>query len=99
MERIALPLIAKAILTAPGWARAGITAPSSTVREDAAQALAQSIACLLDGEGSSSEPSGTGAGTCHVGIFTARLCLQICWTLRPSTRGTRAGTDGPALAL
>jgi len=36
MERIAPPLIAKAILTAPGWARLGISDPSSTLREDAA---------------------------------------------------------------
>lgn len=44
MERIALPLIADAILAAPGWARVGITSPKSSMREDAAMELAKCIA-------------------------------------------------------
>ena len=40
-----IPLrIACAILDAPGWARVGITAPSSCLREDAALELARVIA-------------------------------------------------------
>lgn len=43
MERIDKALIADAIMTAPGWARVGITAPSAWTREDAARELAQAI--------------------------------------------------------
>ncbi len=44
MERIDLDIMANAILEAPGWARVGITAPSPTLREDAARELAGAIA-------------------------------------------------------
>ena len=43
MERIDPTLIAQAILTAPGWARVGISAPTSYLREDAAAELARTI--------------------------------------------------------
>jgi hypothetical protein len=43
MIRIDFPAVAQAILTAPGWARVGITASSEHLREDAALELAQSI--------------------------------------------------------
>ena len=35
--------LADAILSAPGWARVGITMPDATMRERAAQELARSI--------------------------------------------------------
>ena len=43
MSRSNPATIAQAILTAPAWARVGITAPSEWLREDAAQELARSI--------------------------------------------------------
>lgn len=43
MIRFDTNLLADAILEAPGWARVGITAPSSSMREDAARELAQAI--------------------------------------------------------
>ena len=44
MERIDTSAVAHAILDAPGWARVGITAPRSCLREDAALELARVIA-------------------------------------------------------
>lgn len=44
MERINTAAVAHAILDAPGWARVGITAPSSCLPEDAALELARVIA-------------------------------------------------------
>ncbi len=44
MERIDTSAVAHAILDAPGWARVGIIAPSSCLREDAALELARVIA-------------------------------------------------------
>lgn len=44
MTRIDTASVAHAILEAPGWARVGITAPSSWLREDAALELARAIA-------------------------------------------------------
>jgi hypothetical protein len=35
--------ISSVILTAPGWVRVGITAPSERIREEAAQELARAI--------------------------------------------------------
>lgn len=43
MERIDLDIMADAILEAPGWVRIGITAPSLSLREDAARVLAGAI--------------------------------------------------------
>jgi DNA-binding IclR family transcriptional regulator len=40
--------VASAILNAPGWARVGITAPNSCMREDAARELARSILDLSE---------------------------------------------------
>lgn len=48
MERDERPLIAHAILSAPGWARVGISDPKPSLREDAAMELAASIARALD---------------------------------------------------
>ena len=48
MERIDTSAVAHAILDAPGWARVGITAPSSCLREDAALELARAIADAVD---------------------------------------------------
>lgn len=55
MGRVAdVAVIAAAILSAPGWARAGITMPKSDLRELAALALAQAIVeraqCPVEGE-------------------------------------------------
>lgn len=55
MERIDPPLIADAILTAPGWARVALTCRSPAKREEAARELAEHIACAL------SLPTATGA--------------------------------------
>jgi DNA-binding IclR family transcriptional regulator len=43
MSRFDQNSVALAILNAPGWARVGITAPNSCMREDAARELARSI--------------------------------------------------------
>ena len=43
MERLDPNTIAEAILAAPGWARVGITAPSASLRLDAALELAKAI--------------------------------------------------------
>ena len=43
MSRLDPDVIAFAILTAPGWARVGITAPTESIRKDAAQELARAI--------------------------------------------------------
>lgn len=56
MERIDTSAVAHAILDAPGWARVGITAPSSCLREDAALELARVIADAVD------VPADRGAG-------------------------------------
>lgn len=48
MERIDTSAVAHAILDAPGWARVGITAPSSCLREDAALELARVIADAVE---------------------------------------------------
>ncbi len=54
MERIDTSAVAHAILDAPGWARVGITAPSSCLREDAALELARVIADAVDAPANSS---------------------------------------------
>ena len=43
MERLDAQRVAEAILTAPGWARDGITAPTSHIRVAAANELARTI--------------------------------------------------------
>lgn len=43
MSRIDKNLIAEALLTAPGWARVGISDPKPWLREDAALTLATAI--------------------------------------------------------
>ncbi|WP_079246996.1 DUF6771 family protein [Sphingomonas turrisvirgatae] len=43
MERVAPTQLVETILSAPAWARVGITAPSERVREEAALQLARSI--------------------------------------------------------
>jgi hypothetical protein len=48
MKRIDTSAVAHAILDAPGWARVGITTPSSCLREDAALELARVIADAVD---------------------------------------------------
>lgn len=53
MERIDTSAVAHAILDAPGWARVGITAPSSCLREDTALELARVIADAVDAPTSS----------------------------------------------
>ncbi|WP_422059782.1 DUF6771 family protein [Sphingopyxis sp.] len=48
MERLDPARIADTILSAPGWARLGITAPAAHLREDAAHELARVILAELD---------------------------------------------------
>ncbi len=43
MSRIDKSTIAQALLTAPGWARVGISDPKPWLREDAAEELAATI--------------------------------------------------------
>lgn len=43
MERVATDQLAESILSAPAWARVGITAPDDRMREEAALELARSI--------------------------------------------------------
>ncbi|RYD44303.1 MAG: hypothetical protein EOP63_06530 [Sphingomonadales bacterium] len=40
--------VAEAILSAPGWARVGITAPAPHLRDDAAHELARAILASLE---------------------------------------------------
>lgn len=40
--------VAETILTAPGWARVGITAPAPHIRDDAAHELARVILASLE---------------------------------------------------
>lgn len=47
MIRVDTTLIADALLTAPGWARVGITEPSEHLRRDAAEELARAVAASL----------------------------------------------------
>jgi len=49
MERIDPQQLSEAILTAPAWARVGITMPDERMRERAAAELAQSIVERLNG--------------------------------------------------
>ena len=58
MERIdtSAVALALAILDAPGWARVGINAPSSCLREDAALELARVIADAVDAPASAPSP-------------------------------------------
>ncbi|AMG74913.1 DUF6771 family protein [Sphingopyxis granuli] len=51
MEQINPSRIAETILTAPGWARVGITAPAPHVRTDAAHELARVILAAIEGGG------------------------------------------------
>ena len=52
MERIDPSRVAETILSAPGWARVGITAPASHIRVAAAHELARAI---LEGVGQEAE--------------------------------------------
>lgn len=47
MSRIDQATLATTILSAPGWARVGITAPSERLLDDAAHELARAIIDLL----------------------------------------------------
>jgi hypothetical protein len=50
MDRIDQTTIATTILTAPGWARIGITAPTESVRDAAAHELARTIIERIGGD-------------------------------------------------
>lgn len=56
MTRIDPDRVARALLDAPGWARVGLTAPTETIREAAAQELALTIA-RIDGEVAAADPN------------------------------------------
>lgn len=48
MDRIDEISLSEALLTAPGWARVGLTAPTVWMRENAARELARVILTELD---------------------------------------------------
>ncbi|WP_319799464.1 MULTISPECIES: DUF6771 family protein [unclassified Sphingobium] len=50
MEQPSTNDLADALLSAPGWARVGLTAPRDTLRMAAAKELALQIQSLIDGE-------------------------------------------------
>lgn len=54
MDRIDTARIAETILSAPGWARVGITAPTSHIRVEAAFELARAI---IEGAKAGDEPA------------------------------------------
>lgn len=54
MDRIDTARIAETILAAPGWARVGITAPTSNIRVEAAFELARAI---IESERAGSDPA------------------------------------------
>jgi hypothetical protein len=56
-QHIATADISTAILTAPGWARIGITMPDEAMRERAAEALAQSILERIGGRETTPDPN------------------------------------------
>lgn len=49
MSRFDKASLADALLTAPGWARVGLSAPTSLMREDAAGELARVILDRIEG--------------------------------------------------
>lgn len=51
--------LANALLTAPGWARIGLTAPREQLREAAAKELALQIKSVLEGDDSLPDPRQT----------------------------------------
>lgn len=55
MERMDTNRVAEAILSAPGWARVGITAPKDHLRIEAAYELARAI---VDGASNGSDAPG-----------------------------------------
>lgn len=48
MSRIVEAAVADALLTAPGWARVGLTTPIAWMREDAARELARIILSQIE---------------------------------------------------
>ncbi|MCW2414744.1 MULTISPECIES: DUF6771 family protein [unclassified Sphingobium] len=50
---------AKALLSAPGWARVGLTAPRDQLREAAARELALQIQSVIDGDDGLPDPRQT----------------------------------------
>jgi len=57
MDNIDEHRVAKAILTAPGWARVGISAPKESTREAAAQELALTITKMFGDRPPASDPN------------------------------------------
>lgn len=57
MDKIDEHRVATAILTAPGWARVGISAPKESTREAAAQELALTITKMFGERSSVSDPN------------------------------------------
>ncbi|WP_319801039.1 DUF6771 family protein [Sphingobium sp. B7D2B] len=59
MEQPSTSDLAHALLSAPGWARVGLTAPRDTLRLAAAKELALHVQTLIDGEDSLPDPRQT----------------------------------------
>lgn len=57
MERIAPAQIAEALLSAPGWARLGLTERSEHIRRQAALELALAVIEEMDGETGAADPN------------------------------------------
>lgn len=60
MDRIDTARVAETILAAPGWARVGITAPTSHMRVEAAFELARVIIESIPGGGEPTSPDQLG---------------------------------------
>lgn len=59
MEQPSTTDLAKALLTAPGWARIGLTAPREQLREAAAKELALQIQSMITGDDGLPDPRQT----------------------------------------
>lgn len=57
MERINVDMIAEAMLSAAGWARVGLTAPSEHLRLQSARELAQTVADRIEGREACPDPA------------------------------------------
>lgn len=60
MDRIDTARVAETILAAPGWARVGITAPTSHIRVEAAFELARAIVESIPEHGEPASPDQLG---------------------------------------
>src|SRR3546814_3501279 len=74
MGRIDANRVAETILAAPGWARVGITAPTSHIRVAAARELARAILAEVEGR-DPPDPD-------HLGLSVCLLQYNLKWKYR-----------------